>query len=164
MTRSGSGRSQGLPPMNWALENASGEWLAPLDDDDEFTPDHVEVLLDAARETASEFVYGVAEAEGALGEWARIGAWPLKHGEIVHASVLYSTALRFFRHNERSWRLGEPGDWNLWKRMKKSGVRMAFVDRVVVRHYAERRYAGSDDGTPAGGSQLMQGYHGQFGA
>ena len=53
----------GVPPVNRALELARGEWIAPLDDDDEFMPDHVERLLDACRTHAVPFAYGVAEME-----------------------------------------------------------------------------------------------------
>ena len=125
--------------MNWALEHARGEWIAPLDDDDEFTPDHVETLLDACRRESAELAYGVALAQTGSGAWNRIGSWPLSEGEIVHASVLYSARLRGFRHAVDAWRVDEPADWNLWKRMRWAGVHMTFIDRVVVRHYAENR-------------------------
>src|SRR5207237_331107 len=53
----------GIPPMNRGLDLARGDWIAPLDDDDEFTEDHVEVLLDACRARDLEFSYGVADME-----------------------------------------------------------------------------------------------------
>src|SRR5207302_6732910 len=59
----------GTAPMNRALDLARGEWIAPLDDDDEFTADHVEVLLDACRARDLEFAYGIAEAETDDGQW-----------------------------------------------------------------------------------------------
>jgi hypothetical protein len=129
--------------MNHALTIATGDWLAPLDDDDEFTPDHVEVLLDACRTRQLEFAYGVANMELSDGEWVPVGAWPLREGRIVHASVLYSMSLRMLHHDVESWRLYEPGDWNLWHRMRDAGVRMGFVDHIVARHYRERREATS---------------------
>lgn len=60
-------------------------------------------------------------------------------GSIIHSSVLYDSRLRLFRHSLSSWRMEEPGDWNLWRRMRIAGVRMAFLDMVVTRHYAERQ-------------------------
>jgi hypothetical protein len=128
----------GSAPMNAALTLARGAWIAPLDDDDEFTPDHVEVLLDACRDRKLEFAYGQAEAETARG-WKRIGRWPPAEASIVHAAVLYDSRLRVMTHAIDSWRLYQPGDWNLWKRMRNAGVRMGFVDRVVCRHYQEGR-------------------------
>jgi glycosyltransferase involved in cell wall biosynthesis len=129
----------GEAPMNHALDIARGAWLAPLDDDDEFTPDHVEVLLDACRERTLDFAYGLARMEVAEGNWETVGSWPLRLGQIIHASVLYSMDLRILRHDVNSWRLHEPGDWNLWHRMRDAGARMGFVDHVVVNHYLERR-------------------------
>lgn len=129
----------GSAPMNRALEIARGEWIAPLDDDDEFTPDHVEVLLDTCRTRNVEFAFGVAKMEVEPGQWMAVGSWPLREGEIVHSAVLLSGRLRRFRYAIDAWRLLEPGDWNLWKRMRVAGVEMAFVNKVVCRHYLERR-------------------------
>lgn len=129
----------GAAPMNHALQIARGEWLAPLDDDDEFTPDHVEVLLDACRTRDLEFVWGKALMEERDGTWSSCGSWPLRQGGIVHASVLYSMRLRCFEHEAQAWRLDEPGDWNLWHRFRDAGVRMGFVDQVVCKHYREQR-------------------------
>jgi len=129
----------GCAPMNRALELARGDWIAPLDDDDEFTPDHVEVLLDACRSRALEFAYGIAETEVHPGEWTPIGGWPLRVGGIVHSAVLYWSPLRVFEHAVDAWRVHEAADWNMWRRMRAAGVAMGFVDRVVCRHYLERR-------------------------
>lgn len=129
----------GAAPMNRALELARGEWIAPLDDDDEFTADHIEVLLDACLSRGLHAAYGRADTEVRPGEWQPVGAWPPKPGGIVHASVLYSIVLRPILHSSESWRLNEPGDWNLWRRMIAAGARFGFVDRVVVKHYLEYR-------------------------
>ena len=53
--------------MNRALDLVKGDWIAPLDDDDEFTDDHIEVLLAATRDQGLEFAYGIAEMEDAEG-------------------------------------------------------------------------------------------------
>jgi hypothetical protein len=76
------------------------------------------------------------------GMWIDVGSLPLKRSEITHGSVLYAAGLRFFRHNENSWKLAEPGDWNLWHRMQVAGVKMGFVDQVTYRHFLETRMRG----------------------
>lgn len=129
----------GTAPMNRALELAQGEWLAPLDDDDELMPNHIEALLDACRSRSLEFAYGVALMEMAPGRWEELGSWPLRLGQIVHASVLCSSRLRAVPYAIDAWRLGEPGDWNRWHRIRDTGVAMGFVDEVVCRHYLEAR-------------------------
>jgi glycosyltransferase involved in cell wall biosynthesis len=125
--------------MNRALEIFRGDWIAPLDDDDEFTSDHVEALLDACRSHDLEFAYGIAEMEVHPGSWEQVGSWPLRYGQIVHAAVLYNAQLRGFRHSIDAWRVHEPGDWNLWHRMRDAGVKMGFVPRIVCRHYLQAR-------------------------
>ena len=130
----------GWPVMNHALDIARGAWIAPLDDDDEFTPDHVELLLGVAIEHRLEFVYGQSLMELDDGRWAVLGAWPPAHGAFCHGSVLYSARLRFLKYDPECWREDEPGDWNLWKRMLAAGVRMGSIDQVVYRHYREARH------------------------
>ena len=129
----------GAPPMNYAVTDMMhGEWIAPLDDDDEFTPDHVATLLEACRERELDFAYGLSAMEQDDGTWSQCGAWPPRRGGIVHAAVLYSRRVSLLLSLD-SWRVDEPADWNLWSRMQRAGVRMGFVDQVVTKHYAEMR-------------------------
>lgn len=125
----------GSAPMNAGLVLARGSWIAPCDDDDEFTDDHVEVLLRTARERRLEMVYGVAEFQDEHGAWTRVGEWPLRPGGISHGAALYSLGLRFMAYSTTCWKTPEPFDWNLWRRMEGIGVRCGFLDRVVFRHY-----------------------------
>jgi len=127
----------GSAPANEALRMARGRWVAWLDDDDEFSSDHLEVLLAACLEHRWEFAYGVMEMEMKPDVWRPVGAYPPERGRICNASVLYGAHLRFFRYDLQAWRLDEPNDWNLWKRMWGAGVRMGFVDRVVGKHFLE---------------------------
>ena len=53
----------GVVPQNYAIESCSGDWIAPLDDDDEFSRDHIEVLLNYAIKNDYEMAYGKAEME-----------------------------------------------------------------------------------------------------
>lgn len=127
----------GATPMNVGLHLARGAWMAPCDDDDELTDDHVEVLLREARLRRLEMVWSKSLMEVELGSWEVVGSPRLRHGEVTHGSVMYSAALRFIRHSETSWRLNEPADWNMWKRMRRIGVNMGFVEHVTYRHFLE---------------------------
>ena len=71
-----------------------------------------------------------------------LGLYQLKPGGICHLSVLYHSKLKFFKHDTNAWKYGEPGDWNIWRRMKEAGVRIGFVDKVVGKHYLERQQLG----------------------
>ena len=128
----------GAAPMNFALREAKGEWLAPLDDDDEFTPDHVETMLATCRRERLELCFGIARMMLTTGEWRDVGSAPLRRDHACHSAVLYWSGLRFMPHDVEAWRLGEPGDWNLWRRMKWSGVRTGFVPKLVAIHHLER--------------------------
>jgi glycosyltransferase involved in cell wall biosynthesis len=134
--RAHSRKVAGSHPMNVALALAKGKWIAPCDDDDEFTPDHVESLLKSARTRSLEMVYSKALCEVQPGKWEERGSEPLVCGGLTHGSVLYAAGLRFMRHSNTSWKLhGEPSDWNLWKRMKLIGVRIGFLDHLTYQHY-----------------------------
>jgi len=127
----------GVVPMNKGIELCSGEWIAPLDDDDEFSEGHLETLLNYALEHDYEMVYGVVQMETKPGEWINLGSYPLKGGKICHLAVLYHSRLKFFKYDISAWKYGEPADWNMWRRMKEAGVRIGFVNRVVGKHYLE---------------------------
>jgi len=128
----------GTIPMNRALDLCRGSWIAPLDDDDLFTPDHIEGLLGAAMERKWEFCYGVMEMEIRPGEFRRVGSYPLRGAQICHPAVLYSTLLDFLRYDPESWLLWEPADWNMWRKVRDIGVRYGFIEKVVGFHHLEQ--------------------------
>ena len=136
-------RVAGVVPMNRCIELARGTWLAPLDDDDEFTPWHVDSLMTFASRNDREFVYGKVRMEKDPGVFEEVGSYPAKHGHITRMAVLYHSMLSFFKYDIESWKLEEPADWNMSRRMKESGVKMGFLDRVVGVHYRERTRFGA---------------------
>ena len=128
-------RVAGAKPMNVAVELAAGTWIAPCDDDDEFTPDHVERLLGFAKAERLEFVWSSSLQIDADGTELTIGSPRFGRGCTTHGAVLYSTGLDFIRYTMTSDRVAEPADWNLMKRMRIAGVRMGFLDEVTYRYF-----------------------------
>ncbi len=124
----------GVAPANKCLEMSSGEWITFLDDDDEFTEDHVESLLNFALQGNYEMVYGKVMRERKAGgaEWYEVGGFPLREGKISKIAPLYQSKLSFFKYDIDAWKSYEPADWNLWRRMKEAGVRIGFIDKVVA--------------------------------
>ena len=123
----------GAPGVNVGTEMARGAWLAMLGDDDELEPHHLECLLEQARSTRSEMVYGdilvrhrPPEADSILARYPPALGW------FNFQAAIFMTALRFFEFSTRSWLLEEPSDWNLCRRMLETGVRIGHVDRVVT--------------------------------
>lgn len=130
----------GVPPLNAAIEMSNGSWIAPMGDDDEFLPNHIEALLRFAQKKDLEFVYGAADAEEESGAWKRIGEYPPRCGQITDSAVVYRSELRCFKYDPECWRTKTPSDWALFSRMIRAGVHIGFLDKVVTKHhFSERR-------------------------
>ena len=126
----------GSPAMNVGARMAGGEWIAPLDHDDEFEQDHVEILLDTARNLEVELAYGkLLSFNGDPTGGLELGTYPPVHGQFGFQAAIYPRAFRFFEYEPKSWLLEEPSDWNLCRRMIEAGVRIGWTDRVVTRIY-----------------------------
>ncbi len=132
----------GAPGVNVGTELARGTWLAMLGDDDEFEPHHLECLLEHARSTRSEMVYGDLLVRHPPPEADEIvSCYPPQLGSFNFQGAIFMAELRFYEFSTRSWLLREPSDWNLCRRMLESGVRIGHVDSVVTgffpSHYWE---------------------------
>lgn len=126
----------GGPTMNHAARLARGRWIAPIDDDDVFTPDHIERLLSTALAGRYELVYGKFWVNnwggGDVSEPHARGAYPPRFGFFNFGTSLYLAALRFFEWDVANWVLDEPADWTVCRRMLAAGVLMGFVDDIVA--------------------------------
>lgn len=128
----------GTGPANRALEATTGRWVAALDHDDEWEPDHLERLLDHARETRAEVVYGRIRSRPASGAPdGEMGAWPPRRGSFGFLGAIVHAGLRTLRFDPNCAWAGEPGDWNLARRLWDAGARFAFLDRVVATHHSD---------------------------
>jgi len=126
----------GAPGANVGAELGSGSWLAALGDDDEFEPQHLECLIEKARSTGSEMVYGNALVRRPPPAQEQVLAChPPELGRFNCNTAIYMRALRCFEFSTRSWLIDEPSDWNLCRRMLETGVRIGYVDQVVTIHY-----------------------------
>ena len=125
----------GATAMNEAARLARGAWIAPLDDDDEFHPDHVACLIERALSGGFEVVYGNLEVHPRGAEPYVLRRYPPAYGHFGWQGALYLSALRFFEYDLRSWVLDEVADWTMCRRMLETGVRVGWVDRPVTRLY-----------------------------
>lgn len=125
-------RVAGSPGMNYGAHLAKGRWIAPLDDDDAFTPDHIEKLLELALRTKSEMAYGALIQKNMFtSDENRIWSFPPEYSWFSFQAAIYMKCLDFFQYDQESWLVKEPGDWNLCRRMVSSGVKMASTADVV---------------------------------
>jgi len=118
-------------PANAALKACRGMWIARCDDDDEWTPDHLEKLLRYAQGGDYEFVSAAHEThEG------KIAPYNLD-GTLVGGTQtwLYRHYLKHFRYNIDCWRKtwNRVNDTDLQARMHAAGVRMGYLDHVLAK-------------------------------
>lgn len=118
---------------NHALKMALGKWIARIDDDDTWTPDHLEVLIEFAQTNNFEFVSASYEAER-FGERTIIDSKNDNPRIGGTQTWLYRSYLKFFKYNINCWRKSwnRVNDTDLQDRMYKAGVRMGFLEKIVA--------------------------------
>lgn len=133
---------------NKGLELSKGKWIARLDDDDTWTPDHIEALLRFAQKYNYEFVSAqcveercgkqrVDKGVGARDPYytrrnrAVRGPNPLIGGT---STWLFRSYLRFIKYNINCWRKSwnRVNDIDYSLRIFKAGVRMGFLPEVTA--------------------------------
>jgi len=130
----------GAYARNAAIELAKGSWIAYVDDDDEWTPDHLEVLLKKSYEDDLELCVGHYQRGRPDGTWFTSrtpivpdGKRPYGSTWILHSGVIYRSYLDCFRYLTDGYRYGCALDYLLTQRMGRAGVRFGHLDQVVVR-------------------------------
>jgi SAM-dependent methyltransferase len=131
-------RIAGACAVNRLLDEARGAFIAALDHDDGFTHNHIPKLMGALHHDHADFVYGQAMTEWPGGDWRLHGTAPMVYGEVIHATVMYSSRLGHMRYDTDAWLLDEPVDWNLWRRMRDMGAAMTHLPEPVAVHFKER--------------------------
>lgn len=131
----------GVPPFNEAVRRARGLWIAPLDDDDAFHPDHVERLLAHARAERAELAYGAMRQLRPGGVHDRIGDYPPRLGQFNLQAAIYHAGLgRIFELELADAVFDDPYDWALCRRMLRAGVRVSMLDEEVVDYFPSRHW------------------------
>lgn len=120
-------------PANAALKAARGDFIARCDDDDTWTPDHIEKLLRFAQEGDYEFVSSAYERErdGVREVVPHDGGDPPIGGT---QTWLYRSYMKFFKYNPDCWRrrINRVNDTDLADRFRKAGVRIGWLDEVTA--------------------------------
>ncbi len=125
----------GAHPFNESVALGQGAWIAPIDQDDEWTDDHLEVLLAAALRSGAELVYGVGCAKLPDGTETYLGVWPPAMADFGFQMAIYHAGLTSFLYDANAYLADEPADWNLARRMIEAGVRFEFVERIVTNYF-----------------------------
>jgi hypothetical protein len=101
----------GTTPFNEAMASARGAWLAPFADDDAMRPNHLSVLLEAARERRLEFVYGRLHQHLADGADLVLGSFPPRLHDIGLQAALLHGHLKLFELEFADADFDIPADW-----------------------------------------------------
>jgi glycosyltransferase involved in cell wall biosynthesis len=132
----------GTHPFNQAVALARGAWIAPIDQDDEWSEDHLEVLLATAAASRAEVVYGVSRVVLDDGTETFFGSWPPTLGDYGFQTAIYHAGLATLLYDANSYLVGEPADWNLARRMLEAGVCFEFVEKAVTAYFVNSDEAG----------------------
>jgi glycosyltransferase involved in cell wall biosynthesis len=124
----------GLAALNFGLDQAQGDWIAVLGDDDEFTLNHHQVLLEAAERSGADHVYGISETyKNGAKTGQQYGSWPPGDAAFCNGANLWRRSLGY-RFALDCWDRGRTGDADMWIRMREDGVKFHFEPQVV-HHY-----------------------------
>jgi len=119
---------------NVALSMVKGDWIARNDDDDIWTEDHLQKLLDFALKNDYEFVSSSYKTISSEGEENIIDN---SKDEIPIGGTqtwLYRSYLKFVKYNINCWRKkwNRVNDTDIQERMFKAGVRTGYLDDVTT--------------------------------
>jgi len=111
---------------NRATELCSGDWIAHIDDDDTWTKDHIQVLLDYAIKGNYEFVSGDYIAENNGKRETRSGG--------CQTWLYRKYVADIFKYDSNCWKKkwDRVSDIDVYERMKSAGVRMGHLDKIVA--------------------------------
>lgn len=128
----------GTKPVNFGLRIARGQWIAHLDDDDLFMPQHLEKLLAQACHKRAEWAHAKVLFRSEDGvDMGVIGSETPAFGAISRISSVYHAGLKGFRYNINCWRYAYAGDWDLWERFLSMGVVHTHLHEVTAIHMGD---------------------------
>lgn len=125
----------GTMPANRALELAKGDFVTHLDDDDEFVPRRIEKLVECAITTKADFVFHPFWWEHAPGKWIINGAESLAHSKVTTSSVFYHQWFKYVPWDINAYLIGEPGDWNRFKKTTELGAKVVRCPHPLTLKY-----------------------------
>ena len=122
----------GIDAMNHGWDQATGEWVLILGDDDELAPDAMDLLLREAEACPDkpDLVYGVSIMRNKSGYLGLYGDCPPGRGKLADGANLRRRTLPY-RYELDCVERGMEGDSDLWTRMMADGVPWHFTPAVV---------------------------------
>jgi hypothetical protein len=131
-------RVAGTPPGNEAIAAAQGDFITHLDDDDEHLPQRLEKLVAFAVERDCDLIWHPFWSEGLDGTWQEHSCAELVMGQAGTSTVFYRGWFKRLRWDGEAHLVGEPGDWNLIRKIKYLGACCARFPEPLLRHFSKR--------------------------
>ena len=138
----------GAAPANAAMALAKGQWIARVDDDDTWSMDHIQKLLNFAKSGDYEFVSALYEEERhgireVVDGVRALDPYFTKKKQIPNdqspkiggvSTWLYRSYLSYMKYNVNCWRKNWNRVWDidLALRIYNSGVRMGFLNETLA--------------------------------
>lgn len=123
---------------NNAIKMANSEWIAFLDDDDEFLPDHLSTLVSTATESNADVVWGWFDVVGGTDPFpqSRGVQWTPESSLIFPITCLVRRSLILdadakFKVDEPSWGSWFHQDFPFWKNIHDAGGKFLAIPDIT---------------------------------
>ena len=127
-------KSAGTVPRLVGGYLALGKYIAYLDDDNEFLPDHLQLLTSVIESSGADFVYSMASFAGPVG--MLVGCDPPRRGGIDTNLLMHRPELLKVAH----WTAGEyDDDWRVVEQWVAAGRSYRHIPSVTVRYHGDVR-------------------------
>lgn len=124
-------------PKNLGIKNATGEYIAFLDDDDTYRRDALKILLAYADQSKSDVVYGDYLIDGKPGWSIDFSVQRLTQFNYISMCVAMVRRDSIMKVGGFDQDVPKFKDWNLWLRMQKSGATFMHIPIIVLEVCAD---------------------------
>jgi glycosyltransferase involved in cell wall biosynthesis len=120
-------------PRLTGIGDASGEYIAYLDDDNAWHPQHLDAIVGRLEESGADFGYSRMQVRGSWGDPRYIvGAEPPVYGQIDTSLIVHRRALL----EVGTWEQSMPSiDWDLVARWITGGASWVFYPHITADYY-----------------------------
>lgn len=119
-------------PKNLGIMAAEGEYIAFLDDDDQYRRDALKILLAYASQSKMDLVYGDYLIDGQPGWSVDFSAARLSQMNFISMSVVMAKKNAIVKVGGFDEDVPKFKDWNLWLRMQKSGATFLHIPIITT--------------------------------
>jgi len=113
----------GTVPINLGISKATGDFITFCDQDDSFTPDKIEKLVQFSQENQCDFIHHPFYVGSPGKITQRYNSEDLCLGKVTTSAVFHHHWFNQIPWDINCWKIDEPGDWNRFKKFKEIGAK-----------------------------------------